>query len=120
METEPTNYLVNLPATLETIKAGVYANPPFEGGVEARNVLETSLAQKANADAAAVNEAVAAGSSRADAVAPYLADDQFQGLALPISTASFPMPLHDAGVSGHRLTERTSEAHLRHESHRTT
>ena len=78
METEPTNYLVNLPATLETIEAGVYANPPFEGGVEARNVLETSLAQKANADAAAVNEAVAAGSSRADAVAPYLTDDNFK------------------------------------------
>ena len=71
------NYLVNLPATLETIEAGVYANPPFKGGVEARAILERTLSDKAVADRAAVVEAVAAGASPEEALAPYLDDAVF-------------------------------------------
>ena len=71
------NYLVNLPATLETIEAGVYANPPFKGGVEARAILERTLSDKAVSDRAAVVEAVAAGASPEEALAPYLDDAVF-------------------------------------------
>lgn len=71
------NYLVNLPATLDTIEAGVYANPPFKGGVEARVVLESSISSKAVADRAAVVEAIAAGATPEEAVAPYLDDTVF-------------------------------------------
>ena len=71
------NYLVNLPATLETIDAGVYANPPFKGGVEVRAVLERSLSDKAVADRAAVAEAIASGSAPEEAVAPYLDEAVF-------------------------------------------
>lgn len=72
------SYLANLPATLATIEAGVYANPPFKGGVEARNVLEHTLSDKAVADRAAVLEAVASGVSPDEAVAPYLEDAVFE------------------------------------------
>ena len=68
------NYLVNLPATLDTIEAGVYANPPFKGGVEARAVLDRALSDRAVADRAAVVEAMAAGASSEEAVASYLDD----------------------------------------------
>lgn len=71
------NYLINLPATLETIEAGVYANPPFRGGVAARKVLESSLSTKAKTDQAAVQAAVDAGSSRDDAVSAYVSDAAF-------------------------------------------
>lgn len=71
------NYLVNLPATLDTIEAGVYANPPFKGGVEARAVLESALSDKAVADRAAVAAAIEGGAAPADAVAPYLEDAVF-------------------------------------------
>lgn len=71
------NYLINLPAALETIDAGVYTNPPFKGGVAARGVLEHSLLDKAVSDRAAVVDAVMAGVSPADAVAPYLEESVF-------------------------------------------
>ena len=71
------NYLVNLPATLDTIEAGVYANPPFKGGVEARAVLEKALSDKAVADRAAVAAAVEGGATPEEAVAPYLEDAVF-------------------------------------------
>lgn len=71
------NYLINLPATLDTIESGVYANPPFKGGVEARVVLEHALSDKAVADRAAVVAAIEAGTAPADAVAPYLEDAVF-------------------------------------------
>lgn len=77
MEGSSDNYLANLPATLETIEAGVYANPPFEGGVEARTVLETALSDKAKVDQAAVKEAIAAGTAPDEAVAPYLDEAVF-------------------------------------------
>ncbi len=71
------NYLVNLPATLDTIEAGVYANPPFKGGVEARAVLEKALSSKAVADRAAVTAAIEGGAAPEEAVAPYLEDAVF-------------------------------------------
>ena len=71
------NYLVNLPAMLDTIEAGVYANPPFKGGVEARAVLEKALSDKAVADRAAVAAAVEGGATPEEAVAPYLEDAVF-------------------------------------------
>ncbi len=80
------NYLVNLPATLDTIEAGVYANPPFKGGVEARAVLERSLSDKAVADRTAVAEAVAAGTSPEEAVAPYLEDAVFEAWLADLTT----------------------------------
>lgn len=66
------NYLANLPATLDTIEAGVYANQPFKGGVEARALLEKALSDKAIADRAAVVAAIGAGTAPAEAIAPYL------------------------------------------------
>ena len=71
------NYLVNLPATLDTIEAGVYVNPPFKGGVEARAVLEKALSDKAVADRAAVMAAIEGGATPEEAVAPYLEDAVF-------------------------------------------
>ena len=80
------NYLVNLPATLDTIEAGVYANPPFKGGVEARAVLDRALSDRAVADRAAVVEAMAAGASSEEAVAPYLDDAGFDAWLADLET----------------------------------
>lgn len=71
------NYLINLPATLETIEAGVYANRPFDGGVDARAVLESALSDKAIADREAVAAAIAAGATPEEAVAPFLEESVF-------------------------------------------
>lgn len=71
------NYLVNLPATLDTIEAGVYVNPSFKGGVEARAVLEKALSDEAVADCAAVMAAIEGGATPEEAVAPYLEDAVF-------------------------------------------
>ena len=80
------NYLVNLPATLDTIEAGVYANPPFKGGVEARAVLDRALSDRAVADRAAVVEAMAAGASSEEAVASYLDDAGFDAWLADLET----------------------------------
>ncbi len=72
------NYLVNLEATLETVSDGVYANAPFEGGVEARVVLEKSMADKATADRDQVVAAIESGESRRDAVARFDTDENFE------------------------------------------
>ena len=80
------NYLANLPATLDTIKAGVYANPPFKGGVGARAVLESALADKAAADRATIVAAIEAGTAPAEAVAPYLQDDVFDAWLADLKT----------------------------------
>lgn len=71
------NYLINLPATLETIEAGVYAAKPFEHGVEARAVLESVLSDKAIADRADVVAAIESGATPDQAVAPYLEEAVF-------------------------------------------
>ena len=71
------NYLANLPATLDTIDAGLYVGAPYKGSVEARIVLESSLSDKAAADRAAVTSQIEAGADAAEAVAPYLDDAVF-------------------------------------------
>lgn len=80
------NYRDNLPATLETIEAGVYATPPFEGGVAARAVLEHALSDKAVADRAEVVAALEAGVSPDEAVAPYLDDAVFDAWLLDLES----------------------------------
>ena len=77
---------MNLPATLETIEAGVYANRPFKGGVETRAILERTLSDKAVADRAAVVKAVAAGASTEQALAPYLDDAVFDAWLADLET----------------------------------
>ena len=57
---------------------GVYANPPFEGGVDARAVLEASLSEAAVADREQVVAAIAAGESREEAVASLNTDERFE------------------------------------------
>lgn len=54
-----------------------YASKSFDGAYAARKVLEYNLSDKAKADKQAVEQAVAAGASRDDALAPYLADSAF-------------------------------------------
>lgn len=56
----------------------LYTPKPFEGGTDARKVLEYSMSDLANADRAAVEEQIAAGVSAADAEAPYLTDEYFE------------------------------------------
>ena len=54
-----------------------YIPPCFDNSYSARQVLEYNLSDKAQADKEAVDKAVAAGTSREEAVAPYLTDDAF-------------------------------------------
>lgn len=54
-----------------------YASGCFKNGFAARKVLDYNLSDKAVADRAAVEGAVAGGASEADAVAPYVSDDAF-------------------------------------------
>ena len=54
-----------------------YAPRCIENGFAARKVLDHSLSDKAAADRAAIEEAVAGGASPADAAAPYVTDDAF-------------------------------------------
>ena len=56
----------------------LYTTKAFEGGTDARKVLEYALSDLANADRATVEEKIAAGVSAADAEAPYLAEEYFQ------------------------------------------
>ena len=58
-------------------RTSYYAPRCFSNGFAARKVLENSLQSKAQADAEAVEQAVAAGAARADAVAPYVTDEAF-------------------------------------------
>ena len=55
----------------------LYTPKCFDNGYATRKVLDYSLSDKAKADKAAVNEAVAAGTAREDALAPYLTDEAF-------------------------------------------
>lgn len=86
MEGVSENYLANLPATLETIENGVYATPPFKGGVQARAVLDRALSSKATADRAAIVAAIEAGVAPSDAVAPYLEDAVFDAWLADLAT----------------------------------
>ena len=55
-----------------------YTTRCFENGYAARKVLDYNLSDKAVEDRAAVDEAVAAGASRAEAAAPYCTDEAFE------------------------------------------
>ncbi len=56
----------------------LYTSTAFENGLESRNVLEYSLADKAKADREAIIAAIADGTSREDAIAAYAGDDHFK------------------------------------------
>lgn len=54
-----------------------YTTRCFDNGYATRKVLDYNLSDKAAADKAAIDEQVAAGVSRAEAVAPYVTDEAF-------------------------------------------
>lgn len=55
----------------------LYTNKAFKNGFDARNVLEYSLSDKAQADYQAIQSAVAGGIPKADAIAKYDTDGNF-------------------------------------------
>ena len=69
----------------------LYVSKPGDGTVEARNLLEYSMSELAQRDRAAVEEAIAAGTPREEALVPYLADERFEdwfgGLATALDNA---------------------------------
>lgn len=56
----------------------LYTNQAFEGGTEARNILENSMTEKAVQDAQRVKDLIAEGTSREAAVAQFDTDANFQ------------------------------------------
>lgn len=82
----------------------LYTPKPFEGGTDARKVLEYSMSDLASADRAAVEEQLAAGVSAAEAEALYLTDEYFENW-YSISLRQTEclrglMPIHGAGKEG--------------------
>ena len=72
------NVLGALLISADSFSGGVaYATRPFKGSKEVRTLLGDALEQTAKADREAVAAAIAAGTSRADAVAPYETDAYF-------------------------------------------
>lgn len=72
------NLAKTLPVAVDiTNNNELYTNKAFEGGTNARNILEASMKKKAAADAAAVKAAVASGTSKEAAVAAYNTDENF-------------------------------------------
>ena len=59
-------------------KFSFYTPRSFENGYSARKILDYSLSDKAKADKDAVNQAVAGGELKEEALAPYLTDDNFE------------------------------------------
>ena len=55
-----------------------YTTKNFPNKYQARSVLDYHLSDKLSEDLAAINEAVANGSSREEAVAPYISDEAFE------------------------------------------
>lgn len=67
-----------MPVALKIVQQNaLYTSKAFEGGNAARAVLENSMQQQAAADAAAVQQALAAGQTRQEATAPYTTDEHF-------------------------------------------
>ncbi|MDL2206879.1 extracellular solute-binding protein [Eubacteriales bacterium OttesenSCG-928-N13] len=64
-------------ALVEMSESTLYANKPFDGGVEARDVLDESLAKWATTDREAVVALIESGTSHADAVAQFANDEHF-------------------------------------------
>lgn len=56
----------------------LYTTKPFKSGTEARAVLNTSMQQKAQDDRAKVEEAIAGGKTREEAVKPFASDENFE------------------------------------------
>ena len=73
------NLRASLRVAVDTVnQASLYTNKAFQGGTDARNVLETSLSDKAAADRLAIRDQIGSGVSRAAAVAQYDNDENFQ------------------------------------------
>lgn len=72
------NLRCSLPVAVQTTQNNtMYTNKAFQGGTDARNVLENAMLDQAKADREAVQTAVAGGASRKDALAPYLTQEHF-------------------------------------------
>ncbi len=72
------NLAKTLPVAVDITKNNeLYTNKAFEGGTNARNILEASMKKKAIADAEAVKAAVASGTAKEAAVAAYNTDENF-------------------------------------------
>lgn len=65
----------------------LYTNKAFNNGTSARKVLEYNLSDKAAADRALVEEALAAGTSLEEAVAPFISDGAFDQWYASFNTA---------------------------------
>lgn len=67
-----------LQVAIDTVKNNeMYTNKAFAGGTDARNVLENSLQEKADADLAEMNAMIEAGASREEALAQFDTDANF-------------------------------------------
>ena len=72
------NLAKTLPVAVDiTNNNELYTNKAFEGGTNARNILEASMKKKAIADAEAVKAAVASGTAKEAAVAAYNTEENF-------------------------------------------
>lgn len=72
------NLAKTLPVAVDiTNNNELYTNKAFEGGTNARNILEASMKKKAMADAEAVKAAVASGTAKEAAVAAYNTEENF-------------------------------------------
>ena len=77
-EVDPAISLI-LDAAIETVQNNtLYTTKAFQNGVAARNILEYCMSDQAVADRALVEQALEAGQSLEDAVAPYVSDDYFE------------------------------------------
>ena len=90
----PKNYDC-LKEVMENFASTVFYTPAcFENGYQTRSALNTVLSDKAKADRAAVDAQVAAGTSRDDALAPYLSDENFDewydGLCVTLEALAHP------------------------------
>lgn len=73
------NLRASLVVAVDTVnKASLYTNKAFQGGTAARGVLETSMSDKAAADHLAIQDKIESGMNRAEAIAPYDSDENFQ------------------------------------------
>ncbi|MFQ9871630.1 MAG: hypothetical protein ACLRVT_00910 [Oscillospiraceae bacterium] len=55
----------------------LYTNRPFTNGTQARNILENSMQDKANADLEKIHELMDTGLTQEQAAAQYTTDDNF-------------------------------------------
>ena len=68
----------SLPVALQTVNDyTLYTNKAFNGGTAARAVLENNLSSQVSSDLEKINALVAKGTSRAQAVATFTTDENF-------------------------------------------